>query len=440
MVDRVRQILTRLEGHCRDPHLLEHLIDENRLEANAQRLLRQLRMQRTDPEVSGRYESSVQHIQREMESLRLSHRTGLEGILRLLSGEGSGTLTCHAGEGTPLDGVYRVQFRSETETEILLSFTASNRMRIQRSDLPDAVAEGRYWRQYLTEYVANRYDDLASYFRAELPLDQVELECRVRRPLTCIERILCPTERTKEALLRRIIQRFGAATPLITLIHVENPSIRETPPLPLHVIAVTQRAEERKDDRVLAVIHQAGELFLFTDERELLPIGRYRDWITTLVALVDRERYMWVDLQATPRSTLRRRGRGALIHNGRRVKPFTPLRHGAGAISVTSLLTFNQFLRDQNNEQAEMVEALQLSLTDGYFLSHVKSIIKDDRITVLTDLHGQIIIRAKIEGEAFLETYIKEASGQPNVEFFFTVNQFFRILFNLEVNRFVNLA
>jgi hypothetical protein len=183
-----------------------------------------------------------------------------------------------------------------------------------------------------------------------------------------------------------------------------------------------------------------GKLHVYTCEGELLPGRDYFDYIYTLDHIVKENKYEWSDFHIAEGSIICRDYEDEIILNDKRVDMFQKLNEGGKSkISCVALKLFNDFLKESNKDNPDLVKALELSLSNGFFRTEVDDIIKNDKVEKLSELDRQIIIRCRLEGRNYVKKYIDKLMASSRPDNLVDANYFFRRLFNLEANNYISL-
>lgn len=183
-----------------------------------------------------------------------------------------------------------------------------------------------------------------------------------------------------------------------------------------------------KDKRVL----------VYNPLHEFVPLGSYDECIDSLRHLVKEGKWQWADFDINEGDQLTVDLDNDIYINSRMVQQFRPISPGKGRISDRTLTKFNEFLKLVNKDSADTVTSLTMSLNDNFFREEVEDIVKDDVVTLPTDLHKEIMVRSKYEGLGLIDDYVKAQLALNNPDVYMDINYFFRQVFGLEKNSYVS--
>lgn len=187
---------------------------------------------------------------------------------------------------------------------------------------------------------------------------------------------------------------------------------------------------------VNAIVTDNYEIYIYSKFQELVSIGSYMSYIETICHRVKEGKYEWVDFTIEEGDCIHKDyGNNIMINN----EPIICFLNNGGKkkISDKFLKLFNNFLKKVNKQNKDMTNALEIALNDGFFREQVEEIISDDEVNELSNLDKEIIVRLKIEGSRFIEKYVETTLEIENPERFMNINYFFRRIFNLEVNTYL---
>lgn len=181
------------------------------------------------------------------------------------------------------------------------------------------------------------------------------------------------------------------------------------------------------------------DIYISSRNGNLFLMKKYDEYIEFVNHAVKEGRYEWTDFCINEDDIVCKDFNNNIIVNNKIIEPFSKLDDtGNKKISNTTLKLFNSFLKSCNKDNADMVEALSVSFSDGFFRTEVDSIIKYDSIDELSNLDKEIIVRCKAENTKYIKKYVNELLNSNDYDKYININYFFRRIFILEKFNYLN--
>lgn len=191
-------------------------------------------------------------------------------------------------------------------------------------------------------------------------------------------------------------------------------------------------------EAVPACVYKDGQVHIYSALGELISPKNYSTYIDTIEHTIKEGRYEWTDFTIEEGQIIGRDYDYNILVDNKIVEPFTKLQtQQPGIISNLTLKLFNEFLKTCNKDNHDMVEALKISFSDGFFRKEVEEIVKNDVITELSNLDKEIIVRTKVEGQGYIVKYVKRLLSSDSYDKYIDINYFFRRIFNLEIYQYI---
>lgn len=190
---------------------------------------------------------------------------------------------------------------------------------------------------------------------------------------------------------------------------------------------------------VQACVFKEEKVYIYDTYGNTVSPKEYGSYIDTVENVIKEGRYEWTDFVIDEGQIISRDYDYNILIDNKIIEPFTKLQmQKPGMISNMTLKLFNEFLKTANKDNTDMVEALKISFSDGFFRKEVEDIVKNDVIKELTNLDKEILVRCKVEGHKYVVKYVKKLLSSENYDKFIDINYFFRRLFNLEIYQYLS--
>lgn len=189
---------------------------------------------------------------------------------------------------------------------------------------------------------------------------------------------------------------------------------------------------------VQACVFKDGKVYIYDTYGNIVSPKEYGSYIDTIEHVIKEGRYEWTDFIVDEGQIISRDYDYNILVDNKVLEPFSKLQtQNPGIISNMTLKLFNEFLKSANKDNKDMVEALKISFSDGFFRKEVEDIVKNDVIRELSNLDKEILVRCKVEGQIYIVKYVKKLLTSENYDKFIDINYFFRRLFNLEIYQYL---
>lgn len=194
----------------------------------------------------------------------------------------------------------------------------------------------------------------------------------------------------------------------------------------------------RSADQVTCCIIREKSLYLYTSDKDLVPLGKYAQNINHLLHVIREGRYEWTDFSMLPGQTISRGNNNEIIQDDYLAISFQRHREERSRISENSLKHFNDFLKISNRHSAEMQFSLNQAYYEGVFRAEIEEIVSQDKVYHLNPLDKEIVVRSRLEGTDFLRSYVDRHLATDRSDRYLEINYFFRRVFDLEVNNYIS--
>lgn len=179
-------------------------------------------------------------------------------------------------------------------------------------------------------------------------------------------------------------------------------------------------------------------VYIYNTLRELIPVGKYEYCIDTVKHAVREGKYDWAYISISENDNVSYSLDDNVLVNDQEVKTFPGDHSPKGKISNRTMIMFNDFLKTANRDNPDMVEALGISLNDGFFRKQLEEIIEGDSVGELSSMEKEIIVRSVFEGRQFIADYVASLMKSNKADRYLDINYFFRRVFNLEVYQYLS--
>lgn len=188
---------------------------------------------------------------------------------------------------------------------------------------------------------------------------------------------------------------------------------------------------------VQACIYKDNNIYTYDKFGKFIEKKNYSDYINVIRFAVKEGKYTWTDFEITPGQIIKRNFNQEILVGDEVIEPIGKKKVSNKSISEITIKLFNEFLKTINKNSREMVDALKASFDDSLFRSEIENIVAEDTIDELSDLDKEIVVRSRIEGYKYIVRYVKEALEEDTHDKAIRINYFFRRVFNLELNSYI---
>lgn len=201
-----------------------------------------------------------------------------------------------------------------------------------------------------------------------------------------------------------------------------------------YVIAVGNKSSASGSvSKIRSYIYYNGYICFYNTQGRAYNKQEYSKYIEFVKQAVDADRYEWTDFWINKGQIITKDKSNNIYVDSELIKPFTSITRLAGNVNEPSLKLFYEFLKSVNKDDENKLSALETTYTNGALQDKVKKIVKNMSAKQLDNIDKEIIVRTKIEGYSYIESYVKSVLSTNKNDKHEIVNGFFSRLFFLEM-------
>ena len=210
-----------------------------------------------------------------------------------------------------------------------------------------------------------------------------------------------------------------------------------------YVIAVGKRSTTNDEDlaKVRSYIYYNGYICFYNGQGKAYNKKDYVSFIDFIRQAVALKKYEWTDFWINKGQFITRDRSNNIHVDTEMITPISNRNRLSGNVSEMSLKLFYEFLRRVNKGDEGKLTMLYASYDKNILKDKVEKIVKSNQNKQLTEKDIEIIVRTKIEGYNYIESYVKatlNADSSSDAESKYQrINTFFSRVFFLEMYGYI---
>lgn len=212
-----------------------------------------------------------------------------------------------------------------------------------------------------------------------------------------------------------------------------------------YVIAVGNRSTANEEDltKVRSYIYFNGFICFYSEQGKAYNKKEYIEFIDFVRRAVASKKYEWTDFWINKGQLISRDKSNNIHVDTEMISPISNRNRLAGNVSEMSLKLFYEFLRHVNEGNESKLSTLDVSYDKNILKDKVEKIVKSIQNKQLIERDIEIIVRTKIEGYNYIESYVKSVlnsdSDSETESKYQKINSFFNRVFFLETYGYIGV-